>query len=242
MDTPEDTGSTPVETGTEPPQQPLEPSPFPKRIVEVFFSPGRLVEALARHPLWAAALALGAVIAIVQVLVIPAHVWDAMIREQMMARGQDASAFPGSTSLVRIFALVGGTFVYFVMALLTAGIVTVVFAFVLGDEGRFKQYFAILTHALLIPAIVGLALVPLKIAQSDLRLTLNVGTFLFFLPEGYLLKWATMMDLSMLWAWLVVAQGARAVDPKRSFGSAAGVTIGIFVVISALLALLPGTG
>lgn len=242
MDTPEDTGSTPVETGTEPSQQPLEPSPFPKRIVEVFFSPGRLVEALARHPFWAAALVLGAVIAIVQVLVIPAHVWDAMIREQMMARGQDASAFPGSNSLVRIAALVGGTFFYFVMALLTAGIVTVVFAFVLGDEGRFKQYFSIMTHALLIPAIVGLALLPLKIAQSDLRLTLNVGTFLFFLPKGYLLKWATMMDLSMLWAWLVVAQGAHAVDPRRSFGSAAGVTMGIFVVISALLALLPGTG
>jgi len=242
MDTPEVTGSTPVEGGTEPPQQPLEPSPFPKRIVEVFFSPGRLVEALARHPLWAAALVLGAVLAIVQVLAIPAHVWDAMLREQMMARGQDAAALPVGASVVRISALVGGTFFYFVMALLMAGIVTVVFAFVLGDEGRFKQYFAVLTHAHLIPGIVALALLPLKIAQSDPRLTLNVGTFLFFLPEGYLLKWATMMDLSMLWAWLVVAQGARAIDPKRSFGSAAGVTMGIYVVMSALLALLPGTG
>jgi hypothetical protein len=242
MDTPEDTGTTPVEAGTEQPQPTLEPSPFPKRIVEVFFSPGRLVEALARHPWWAAALVLGAVIAVVQVLVIPAHVWDAMIREQMVARGQDASAFPGGSSVVRIFALVGGTVGYLVMALLTAGIVTLVFAFVLGDEGRFKQYLAILTHALLIPGIVGLALVPLKIAQADPSLTLNVGTFLFFLPKGYLLKWATMMDLSMLWAWLVMAQGARAVDPKRSFGSAAGVTIGIYVVMSALLALLPGTG
>jgi hypothetical protein len=242
MDTPEGTGTTPVDTGTEQSPQPLEPSPFSKRVVEVFFSPGRLVEALARHPYWAAALVLGAVLAIVQVLLIPGDVWDAMIREQMVARGQDASAFPGGSSVVRIFALVGGTVGYFVMALLAAGIVTLVFAFVLGDEGRFKQYLAILAHAFLIPTIVGLALVPLKIAQADPRLTLNVGTFLFFLPAGYLLKWATMMDLSMLWAWLVVAQGARAIDPKRSFGSAAAVTMGIYVVMSALLALLPGSG
>ncbi len=242
MDTPEDTGTTPVDAGTEPSSQPSEPSPFPKRIVEVFFSPGRLVEALARHPFWAAALVLGAVLAVAQTLLIPAEVWETMIREQMLARGQDPSAFQGGVSIVRIFALFGGGIGYLIMTMLFAGLVTLVFAFVLGDEGRFKQYLAMVTHAFLIPGFVGLALVPLKIAQSDPRLTLNIGTFLFFLPAGYLLKVATMMDLSVLWAWLVVAQGTRAIDPKRTFGSAAAWMIAIYVVVSALLALLPGTG
>jgi hypothetical protein len=242
MDTPEDTGTTPIDPGLESSPQPSEPSPFPKRIVEVFFSPGRLVETLARHPYWAAALVLGAVLAVVQTLLIPAEVWETMIREQMAARGQDPSAFQGGVSIVRIFALFGGGIGYLIMTTLFSGLITLVFAFVLGDEGRFKQYLAMVTHGFLIPGFVGLALVPLKIAQSDPRLTLNVGTVLFFLPEGYLLKVLTMMDLSALWAWLIVAQGAHAIHPKRSFGSAATWVVGIYIVVSALLALLPGTG
>jgi len=45
MDTPEGTGTTPVDTGTEQSPQPLEPSPFSKRVVEVFFSsrPSRVI-------------------------------------------------------------------------------------------------------------------------------------------------------------------------------------------------------
>ena len=229
-------------TATESPTTAVELSPFPKRVIEVFFSPGRLVEGLAAKPLWGAALGLGVALVILQTLLIPAEVWETMIREQMIARGQDPSAFTGGTSIVRIFGLVGGTLGYLIMAMLVAGLVTLVFSFILGDEGRFKQYLAILVHSWLITGIFGLALVPLRIAQSDPRLTLNVGTFLFFLPEGYLLRLATMMDLTMVWAWLVVAMGARAINPRRSFGSAAAVVLGLFIVTSALFALIPGTG
>ncbi len=217
-------------------------SPFPKRVVEVFFSPGRLMEGLAAKPLWGAALFLGMVLVIVATALIPAEVWETMIREQMIARGQDASAFKGGASLVRIFGLLGGTLGYLIITAVFGGLVTLVFAFVLGDEGRFTQYFAVLVHAFLITGIIGLALVPLRIAQSDPRLTLNVGTFLFFLPDGYLHRWVTMMDLSAVWSWLVIAQGAHAIHPKRSFGSAATVTITMFIVTTALFALLPGTG
>jgi len=240
MSNPEDTAA--VEDALEGTPEDVQLSPFPKRIVEVFFSPGKLMSGLARNPAWGAALLFGLVVAIAATVLIPADVWQVMIREQMAARGQDASQFQGGTSLVRIFGLVSVTIGYLIMAFVFAGLVTLIFAFVLGDEGRFKQYLAVLTHAFIIPALLGLALVPLKIAQSDPRLTLNLGTFLFFLPKGYLLKWATMMDLTSLWAWLVVAQGAHAIAPKRSFASAATIMVLIFVVTTALFALIPGVG
>lgn len=242
MSTPDNVETT---TSTEAPEGPSAPplSPFPKRVVEVFFSPGRLVEGLAAQPLWGAAMALGLVLAVVATVLIPADVWQAMIREQMVARGQDPSSFSGGTSIVRIFGLVSVVIGYVIMTFLSAGLITLAFSFVLGDEGRFKQYLAVLTHAFLITAIMGLAIVPLRIAQSDPRVTLNVGTFLFFLEDGYLRRWVTMMDLSALWAWLVVAQGAHAIDPKRrSFGSAAAVVFAIFLVTTALFALIPGAG
>jgi hypothetical protein len=242
MNTPDNVETPPTDAASHDERGVTPLSPFPKRVVEVFFSPGRLTEGLAAKPRWGAALLLGLVLAIAATALIPADVWQAMIREQMVARGQDASAFPGGASVVRIFGLLSVVVGYLVMTMVSAGIVTLAFSFVLGDEGRFKQYLAVITHAFLIAGIIGLALVPLRIAQADPRVTLNVGTFLFFLPDGYLRRWVTMMDLSSLWAWLVVAQGAHAVNPRRSFGSAAGVVVGIFLVTTALFALIPGAG
>jgi hypothetical protein len=118
-----------------------------------------------------------------------------------------------------------------------------IFAFVLGDEGRYTQYLSVLSHAWLIPAIVGFALLPLKISQENPQFTLNLGTFLFFLPKGYLLKVFTMLDLSQAWAWLIIAQGAHAIDPRRSFGSAAAILMALFVAIAMLFAIwvpMPG--
>lgn len=239
MDTTADPERTPMPepTGTTSPRPGL--SPFPKRVLEVFVSPGKLSEELTRTPAWGAALGLGMVLVLAQTLLIPAEIWEAMMREQMIAQGQDPSAFRGGVTIVRIFGLVGATVGYLAMTMLFTGIVTLAFAFILGDEGRFKQYLAIITHAFLIPGVLGLLLVPLRIAEADPRLTLNLGTFLVFLPEGYLLRLATLMDLSTLWAWLVVAQGARTIDPRRSFGSAAALLMTIFVALMALLALLP---
>lgn len=217
-------------------------SPFPMRVVEVFFSPGKLTAALAEHPVWAAALVFGIALMLAQTLLIPADVWQTMVREQMIAQGQDPNAFKGGGTMFRLFGLAGALIGYPLMVLITAGLTTLVFAFVLGDEGRFRQYLAVTTHALLITLVVGMALLPLKIIQQDPRLTLNLGTFLVFLKKGYVYRWAKMMDLSNVWAWLVIAQGVVAIDKRRTFRSAAMIVLVMFLIFTALIALLPGTG
>lgn len=215
---------------------------FPTRVLQTFAAPGKLAGALARHPAWALALVAGAVLVLAQTLLIPVEVWESMFREALIRQGQEMPAgFGGGATVMRVSSLVGGPIMYFVFAFLLAGIVTAVFTFVLGDEGRYKQYLASLAHAWLIPSAVGLALVPLKVAEANPQLTLNVGTFFFFLPEGYLLKVLTMLDLSQLWAWLVVAQGAHAIDSRRSFGSAAGVLMVVAVVLAMIFALFVPT-
>ena len=217
--------------------------PFPIRVVQTFFSPGVLTQALAQNPAWAAAVIAGAALLIGQTLLIPADVWDTMMRETMLRSGREMPAgFSFGGSVMRISALTVGTLGYFLITFLFAGIVTLVFAFVMGDEGGFRQYLAVLAHAWLIPAVVGFALLPLKILQHNPQLTLNLGSFLFFLPEGYLSRVATMLDLSQAWAWLVVAQGAHAIHPRRSFESAVAVVMVLFFVGALLFALIPGVG
>jgi len=216
---------------------------FPVRIGQVFFSPGALMDSLARRPVWAAAVVLGAVLVVAGIVAIPAEVWDAIFRETMLRRGQAMpEGFAAGGTVMRVSTLGFGTLGYFAITFLFAGIVTLVFAFVMGDEGRYMQYLAVTGHAWLIPSFVGLLLLPLKILQEDPQLTLNVGTFLYFLPDGYLASVAKMLDLSQAWAWLVIAQGAHAIDPRRSFESAAVALMVLFVIMAMLLALIPGVG
>jgi hypothetical protein len=217
---------------------------FPARVIQTFFSPGDLTVALAKNPAWGAALFVGAVLLIGQTALIPAEVWEGMFRETMLRQGQEMPANFGSAgTFMRISAVVGGGIGYLLMTLLFAGLTTLIFAFILGDEGKFRQYLAIMAHAWLIPAVIGFALLPLKISQENPQFTLNLGTFFFFLPEGYFLKVLTMLDLSQAWAWLVLAQGAHAIAPRRSFGSAATILMVLMVAMAMLFAIwvpMPG--
>lgn len=217
--------------------------PFPARVVQTFFDPGALTEALALRPAWAAAVIFGAILVVGQILLIPAEVWEAMMRETLLRQGREMpEGFAMGGSVMKISTLVFGTLGYFLMTFLLTGIVTLVFAFVMGDEGKYRQYLAVLGHAWLIPGLVGFALLPLKIAQQDPQLTLNLGTFLYFLDEGYVARVAKMLDFSQAWAWLVVAQGAHAIHPRRSFAGAAAVVMVVFVITALFFALIPGVG
>jgi len=211
--------------------------PFHKRVLDVFFSPGRVMEALARNPVWAAALLLGAALVVLQTFLIPAEVWEAVFKEAALQRGQELpEGFAMGGPFMRISAVAGGGIGWIVFSFAMAGITTLVFAFVLGDEGRYRQYLSVMAHAWLIPALVGLVLVPLRIAESNPQLTLNLGSFFFFLPDGYLLKVLTMLDLSQLWAWLVIAQGVHAIEPRRSVKSGALILLAMALAMAMIFA------
>jgi len=215
---------------------------FHRRLLDVFFSPGRVMEALARNPVWAAALIFGVLLVLLQTFLIPVEVWQETFKAAALQRGQELPEGFGMGPFMRISAVVGGGVGWFVFAFLMAGITTVLFAFVLGDEGRYRQYLAVLAHAWLIPAFVGLALIPLRIAESNPQLTLNLGSFFFFLPDGYVLKVLTMLDLSQLWAWVVMAQGVHAIEPRRSVKSAATILLLMALALALIFAPFAPTG
>lgn len=214
---------------------------LPTRLVQVFFSPGELGRALAAQPAWGAALLLGLVLTVAQTALIPAEVWEASMREAALSRGAEMPpGMAAAGTFMRVATVVGGALGYVVFLGIYAGIATLVFAFVMGDEGRYRQYLAVTAHAWLIPTVLGLFLLPLRIIQEDPRFSINVASFLFFMEEGYALRVARMLDFANAWAFLVVAQGAHAIDPRRSFASAATVLMVIFVVTALLFGLIPG--
>jgi hypothetical protein len=203
--------------------------------VQVFFSPGELFTALREKPVWGWALAIVASLVALSVTLIPAELWVELSRSQLIERGQEVPpGLESSAGVIRIFSVAGAVIVTPIMMFFLAGIVTFIFSFLMGDEGRYVQYLSVVAHASVISAVGALLLVPLKIAQRDPSVTLNLGTFLFFLQEGYLYRVLKLMDLFALWSYAVMAVGVTKISPRRGFASALTVFL-LFAVAFALI-------
>lgn len=211
--------------------------PFHRRFIDVFFNPARLGKALKDHPAWAVAMLVGAILVTAMYVLIPADLWTEMQRQALLRSGQQVQEIPAAAQAVaRWSRYVGGFIGIPISEFFFAGVVTLIFAFVLGDEGRYKQYLAVVSHAWLVTMTVELLLVPLKIHEGNPQLTVSIGTFFVFLPEGYLLKALNTLALSKLWSSLVLAAGVHAIDPKRKFATAATILIALNVIMAFVVA------
>lgn len=209
--------------------------PLPKRLLQVFFSPGELFSALKETPAWFGAMAVCAVLVGTAMALIPTELWVEMATVNLIESGQQVPAgIDSSGAIIRISSIFGAAIMTPVMMFILAGIMTFVFTFLFGGEGSYKQFLAVVTHGSVITAVGALLLVPLKIAQGDPALTLSIGTFFSFLGKGYWLNVLKMLDLLALWSYGVMAIGVTKMDPKRSFGFA----LAFFVAFALAFALV----
>ena len=213
-----------------------------RRLLDAVFSPGKMAREVAEHPRWIGALVVCLALVALSTWLIPPELFAEAQRRAALERGVD---FPPLTDrTLRTFhtiAVVGGTLAFAVISFALAGLYTLIFAFILGDEGRYRQYLAIFAHAAFIPALISLPLAPLRVATGDAQFSLSLASFVLFLPDGYFLNVLRLMDLTQIWSTLVVAMGARAIDPRRSFASAAAIMLSILLAFALVVArFLPG--
>lgn len=232
------------EPATAPAGAPPEVPSLFKRVLDVFVSPASLFDALRAKPVWGGALLLGALLVVVSAVVVPTELYEEMMREQIIQSGQEMpEGFEMSGMIPKIFGAIGGFIWWMIFSALIAGVVTLVFGFMLGDEGRFKQYLSVTTHAILIMAVSTLLLTPLRIMSGDLQMSFSVGTFLVFLEEGTFLR--TMLgflDLFMLWSFAVLGLGVSRMDDDRGAAGPIVFLLGVAVALAAVFAvIMPGT-
>jgi hypothetical protein len=217
--------------------------PLPRRLLDTVFSPGKMVAEVAANPKWLGALIVSAVLITLSTALIPPDILAELQRRAALERGIDMPALTGrALTIIRVFAIVGPLVGFALIALLMSGIYTVIFAFVLGDEGTFRQYLAVMVHASFIPALVTLPLTPIRIAMRDPQLTLSIGSFLVFLKAGYLLNVFRLLDLMQIWSAIIVAMGAHAIDKRRSVGSAAAILLTLSLLVALVFARFLPTG
>jgi hypothetical protein len=215
--------------------------PLHIRFVKVFVSPGEVFRGLAAEPAALGAIILGMVLMALANLALPTEIFEEALRARVLETGQDV---PGDPAMVARFMKVGTVFGILVMwpviILASAGIYALILLFGFGFEGTYRQYLAVTAHAVLVPALAGLLLVPLKIMTQDPQLTLSVGSLLFFMEEGLMARFVGLLDLFGLWSYVLVGIGAAVVDGSRSPKVAISVTLGIALLISLVVAAFTG--
>jgi len=209
--------------------------PLPGRLMDAIVSPGRMARTVADNPKWLGAMLVCAVLLALSIGLLPTELFTEMQRRMAIQSGRPVPELPENAQMfIRIFSIGGAAVGFMIMSFVFSAITTFIFAFVLGDEGKYTQYLAIGVHAAVIPAVTSLLLIPMRIAAGDVQLTINVGTFLPFLPDGFLSNVLRAMDISQIWSSLVGAMGIHAIDRRRSFASAATIQLGILLVLALL--------
>ena len=216
----------------EPPPRPA----FLKRLWMVFVQPGDLFNALALNPAWFPMLVLVAVVTGATMWFIPAEAFEAQMLGRMPA-DQPAQMPAIPPAVLRATATGGAAVVTFVFAIILSLVTYVIFVFIRGDKATLKQHLSVISHAGIIVAFGALFVLPIRILSVDVTRTLSVGTFLPFLPEGYVHNLLTGLDLFSLWAAVVAGLGLSLLDPRRRWGPTATVMIALVVIAAAIGAI-----
>ena len=214
--------------------------PFLNRLWMVFGVPGALFTALARNPAWFPMALFVAAISGASLILVPAEAFLEMIRqgqspEQAAQTAEALAAFP-PVALKGMFVIVGALGA-FVLPILFSLVTFVVFVFIRGDEARFRQHLSVAAHTGVITGVGGILTMGVALGRGgSLDQTISVGTFLHFLPEGYVAGVMGALGLFGIWVAIVLGIGVAAIDPRRSTGS----TVGIMLVLMVVWALVRG--
>lgn len=184
---------------------------------------------------------MGAVVVAGSMALMPADLWVQAMREEAAARGGEVPETISSMGPLLQLGTVLSTLVFYCLwAFILAGILTVVFGFLFGDEVSYRQYLSVVAHGLFITAVGGALLLPLRLMQGDPRMTLSVGTFFFSLNEGYLFRVLKLLDLWGLWGYAVMAVGVAEMGRRKGLALPLSFFMGFALVFALIFGIFGG--
>lgn len=214
---------------------------LPGRIVAVFVSPGRLFGQLRDRPVWGATMLLLVILNVIMMFLLPAELFEEQVRRSVADAGMGEDEIALAVTVGRYAAIAMAGVMGAVGSFVIGGALFFVFATLLGDRGRFRQYLSLVVHALMVSSVGALAQVPLKRSAGDLELVLSLGTFAPFLEDGFLLSFLSAIGLFGIWCAMLMAVGITRIQPTRGWGGAFSIVMvlyGLFALGAAGIASL----
>jgi hypothetical protein len=221
------------------------------RIIGVLFSPRETFAAIVGKPRWLGVMVVTLIMtsAAYYVILGSQDMQDAIVDQQVRAIESRGNAVSDEqlANMERFIGYlpVGYAVGVFVLGPLfgaaVAGIITGIFTTLMGGNGTFKQVFAVMNHAGIIPAFSALFVAGmLAVGAKPVGVRppgANLGVFLPMLEEtSFLAVMLRSIDMFLLW-WMIVLAIGLGVLYKRRTGPIATTFIGLYVVIALLIAV-----
>lgn len=220
--------TSPYESPVEPPSRPLG-----RRIVDTFFAPGDLFASFGERPPWLLPVLIAMVVTAVGFFLLPTDLYVEQMRDQLRSNPEAGRAMDPE-SMAKWGRLSGAVFGPLGMLLgvfLTAGILALVFRVIMSGQAGFRQYLGVAGHASLITALGTVVMVPLWIATGDMQTRLSLALLTPFLePTNLLHRVLQGIDVFGLWWIAVLALGVSVLNRKCSWGTAAAIVFGVYLL------------
>jgi hypothetical protein len=209
------------------------PRPFADRVRDTFVAPRRLCAGLRDDPRGVDALLLATAVAAIAWALQPAEVFLEQMRNPVTRMGEPVTVTSSPAEIVhygRLNAMLNALVGQPTLAFMLAGLLTLVFSVLGGGSATFRQYLAVVAHALLIPAAGMLVLLALRALGASAALPSLAGAGALAARS---LAW---LDPFIVWMLLVVAVGVEQLDARRSWGTAAVLLLVLYVASAVALA------
>lgn len=222
------------------PQEPYAGS-LPKRVVDTFISPIALFQRFGSRPPWVDVMILSVVLSLLVLYLTPSDVLVATVEETMRQRGQQMPAGADPQSMVgmqRIFGTIFGAVTPWIILVIYAGVMTLIFNVVMGGRARFRQYVSVVAHSFLIYALGQLVYLPIAIQQGVMSPGgLSLGVLAAGMDhDSFVYQFLNYLNVFGLWQAVVMGLGAATLNRRIGAGTAVAVMLALSAAFAAIFA------
>jgi hypothetical protein len=223
------------------------------RFVGVLTSPRETFRSVAAHPKWFGMLVLTTAL-VAGFTVLPMFTEEgkqaALDQQvsQMEAFGRQVDdaqyeQMRQRMALAPVFAIVSVCVFAPVMALIISGILFAVFNAAMGGEASFKQVFSVIVHAGAVSALSAMFTGPLNYFRGAMGSATNLGVLMPMIDDkSFLGRLLGMVDLFIIWWFVVMAIGLAVLYRRRTQPVAIGLLTVYVIIILCAAAVMSSLG
>ena len=206
--------------------------PLAPRVLDTFVAPGRLFRRFGEWTPWLGVLAISTVVAMIAAALQPAEVFLDQMEGAVNRRGAPVEITSPPAEIVR-FGRMLATFSALIghplIAVALAGALTLIFTVLGGGGVPFIRYLAVVSHALLIPALGTILILVARLAAGAvLEPGLgSVGAAAGLTGGG--MELLRGIDPFQVWMLAVIAIGVATLDQRRSRVQALAILLSVYL-------------
>jgi hypothetical protein len=201
---------------------------LPRRIADTFVAPRRLFAGFRQEAPWFDVLLLSTAAAVAAASLLPDEFFLAQVETPVDRLGRPVVVTSSPAEIAhygRYMAMISALVGHPILAFCLAGVLSLVFTVLGGGRASYRQYLAVVSHALLIPALGTLLLLGAR-ALGHTYDSFNLA-----------LRLLAGIDPFVVWMLLVAAVGVAELDGRRRWGSAAAILVLFYLFFDLTTAL-----